>query len=102
MALIKVASRTIALLALAVTLGGCDPMYEMRIENNTDISVTVFELGAYSRGADGFELGPGDYRITTWFRPRDERDPQLTVVKALDKTGALIFCRPYSYALASG
>src|SRR5437867_6523768 len=103
MALTRVASGTIALLALSATLGSCgDPGYAMRIENNTDISVTVYELGAYPSGVNGFELGPGEHRITDWLRPRDERDEQLTIVKALAKTGEVVFCRPYSYALASG
>jgi len=101
MSLTKIAFRTIAVLAVSATLA-ChgDPGYSMRIENNTDVSVTVYELGAYQTGADGFDLTPGEHRITYWFRPRDERDDQLTIVKALDKSGTVVFCRPYSYALA--
>src|SRR5437867_2663453 len=102
MSLSSFVPRSIALFAVGVLLSGCpgDPGYAMRIENQTTVTVTVYELGAYPRGSEGFLLSPGAYRYTDWLRPREGSDDPPTVVKAVDGSGALVFCRPYSYDTA--
>lgn len=89
-------------LVLAAAACGGDAGYEMHIQNATDQTVTVYELGASGSGERGFALGPGETKTTIWLHPRNERDTQETIVRAVAASGAVVYCQRYSYAKAKG
>jgi hypothetical protein len=91
----------VVLLFLASRCGG-DPGYEMRIQNASDQTLTVYELGASASGERGFMLAAGETKITHWLHPRNEDDTQETTVKAVSASGTVVYCQRFSYATAKG
>jgi hypothetical protein len=96
-------SAMLLLAVLAYAGGGIgDPGYSMIVGNDADSTLTFFVSGIGETKDSavfvGVTLGPGVEFVDHWVRPMGESGESPATVRAIDVSGATVFCRQFSYS----